>query len=48
MPPTKIIKCDECEQDLTGKIQVYTKDGRVLCERDNWREGEKEVKRDTI
>ena len=28
------VRCSECGQDLTDKIQVYT-EGKVLCEEDN-------------
>lgn len=41
---TKVIKCSECGQDLTGKIKVFDK-GKVLCEEDNWRKGEEVPKR---
>lgn len=32
------VRCCECGQDLTGKIQVYDK-GKVYCEIDNVRVG---------
>ena len=32
------VRCSECGQDLTGKIQVYA-EGKVFCEADNWRLG---------
>lgn len=38
--------CDECGQDLAGKIQVYARDHRetrVLCENCNWMLGNDDV-----
>ena len=32
-----VVSCDDCEQDLTHKVQYYPKEGGVLCENCNWR-----------
>jgi hypothetical protein len=39
----KQVVCDgPCGQDITHDIQVYPGDGRTLCERCNWLEGDNE------
>jgi recombinational DNA repair protein (RecF pathway) len=37
-------KCDSCTQDLEAKIQVYPREGGILCEQCNWRIGTEAAK----
>ena len=36
------VRCDDCTQDITKSIQIYPKEGGVLCEQCNFRKHDEE------
>lgn len=39
------VRCDDCTKDVTKEIQIYPKEGGVLCSECNWKIGESEKNR---